>query len=498
MNLKYQLEEGIYDAKSMLDEHNFYNQRQGEPSQLTRTLTYILGDNNKNYPISMMTMGNIASKSTVKELDDVQFTYPVMGRDEKVSVISETLSQGTKPGVGHSQFKIRFTDNWAKRFYFIESPRGVQAYIIDHPVPLADGSYEYTVQLDGVSEEAWCPSTELQAGALWCELHTGVPESESKGTESKMAMPGKYKNQMGFCRAGMSWAGNSANKTMKISIQTDKGETTSWMDFFMWQFEKRYLNENEHISWYSRYNRTAEGNIPLKDFATGKVIPRGSGLLDQILHKSTYTRLTYNTLANRIGDALFGQSDTDNMVISLHTGKGGMREIDRAMKDEGVKVVSSFSDIADKFVSGSGGSMHDLMLGGFFTGFYHIDGYTIKVRHNPIFDMGRVANKSPRHPESGLPLESYRMVFIDDADHDGKPNIQHVVQKDRAFLHGVVPGLTPMPRSLKIFGGFNLDNDTVQVLSHEEDKSSYHRFKSGGTQVMRNNRCFDFQNALGL
>lgn len=485
----------IYDAKSMLDEQNFYHQNQGQPSDLTKKLTYIMGDYNKNYPISMMTMGNIATPSATVELDDVQFTYPVMGRDDKATSCTSTPYSATdRPGIGHSQFYIYFGDNWIKRFYTIESPRGVQAYVLEDPIQEGD-QWRYTCQLDPADEDDYCPVSELQYGALWVEVNTHVAESESRGSRSKMAMPGKWKNQMGFIRASMEWAGSAPNKTMNVSIKTDKGETTSWMDFFMWQFEKRWLNECEHAYWYSRYNRLADGSIPLKDLVTGKVIPRGSGLLEQIQNKSTHSKLTYNSLVNKIGDALFGQSDTTGMSITLHTGLGGMRDFDKAMKEEGVTLLTDFTGVADKFVTGSG---RELMLGGFFNGFYHIDGYVIKVKHNPIFDHGRIALKSPRHPETGFPLESHRLVFIDDNDYDGQPNIQHVAQKNRSFLHGVVAGLVQMPRSLSIMGGFNLNSESVQLISDEQDKGSYHRFKSAGVQQLRSTKSFDMQCVAGL
>lgn len=495
MNLKYQVQEQVFDAKSLLDEQNFYHQNHGKPSELTSKLTYILGDYNKNYPISMMTLGNIASPSASVELDDVQFTYPVIGRDDKASSIAYTSYTSTdKPGLGFSPFYLYFEDNWIKRYYIIESPRGVQAYVLEDPVQ--EGNYwKYKVQLDPAEEDDYCPVSELQPSCLWVDLNVHVAESESRGSRSKMTSTGSWKNQMGFIRASMEWAGNSANRTMNVSVETDKGATKVWMDFFMWQFEKRWLNECEHAYWYSRYNRLADGSIPLKDLLTGKVIPRGSGLLEQIQHKSTFSRLTHNSLVNKIGDALFGQSDTANMTITLHTGKGGIRDFDRAMKEAGVSLIADFGNVADKFITGSG---RELALGGFFSSFYHVDGYLIKVKYNPIFDHGRIALKSPKHPETGFPLESHRLVFIDDSDYDGQPNIQHVAQTKRSYLHGVVPGLTPMPRSLSIMGGFNLQADSVQILSDEGDKGSYHRFKSAGIQMLRASKCFDLQCVAGL
>ncbi len=495
-NFNYQVREMVYDPSSMLDELNFYHQNQGKISELTRKLTYILGDYNKNYPISMMTMGNLASPSATAELDDVQFTYPVMGRDDKASVCSSTsYSASDKPGYGHSTFKIRFTDNWIKRFYIIESALGVQAQVLEDPVQIGD-EWEYTCQLDPAEYDDYCPVSQLQAGVLWSDLYAAVAESESRGTRSKMAAPGLYKNQMGFIRASTEWAGNAANKMMSINVRTDKGETNVWMDFAMWQFENKYLNECEHAYWYSRYNRLADGRVPLKDLITGKIVPRGSGMLEQIQNKSTFSKLTYSSLVNKIGDALFGQSDSQGMSITLHTGLGGIADFDNAMKEQGKVLLTDFTGVADKFVSGSG---RDLMLGGFFSGFYHVDGYVIKIKHNPIFDLGKVAMKSPRHPVSGKPLESHRLVFIDDNDYDGQPNIQHVAQKGRTYMHGVVPGMTPMPKSIGIMDSkLNVGTDDLKILSTETDKSSYHRFKSAGIQVLRANKCFDMQCIAGI
>jgi hypothetical protein len=500
--LKYQVQESIFDAKETLDETNFYHQRQGSPSELTRKLTYVLGDANRSHPLSSMTMGGVGygNKGGAKELDDTQFTYPVMGKDNKVSRIeSTTYSAGDKPGIGNTEFEIVFTDNWVKRFYIIESENGTRAYILSEGVPVATGGYAYRAQLDPAGPTDFCPLTELQRNTKWIEMFVLVPESESRTTESKMAMPGLFKNQMSFMRTGMSWAGNAANKVMKIEMtkESENGKKTTtnvWMDYFMWQFEKRWLDDCEHFYWYSKYNRTADGKIALKDLLTGKVIPQGSGVLEQITNRSTFSELTYKTLSNRIGEALYNQGDTGNMSLTLMGGTGARRDFDRVVKAAGGIVVTSFGgagDLGNKFVTGTG---YNLALGGYFDAFYHIDGYFIKFKHAAIFDKGRKAMVGPTHPVSGLPLESHRMVFIDDADVDGQPNIQHVAQTGRAFRHGVIQGLTEMPKSVQIIANVAGSN----LISTDVDKSAYTRFKSAGIQILRANRCFDMQCVAGL
>lgn len=493
---RFQVQQDIFDAKSMLDENNFYAQRHGEPAELTMKLTWLLGDSTKSFPLAMATMGDIVSadggfkktNNKVKELDDIQFTWPVMSRLNKASVIAVTPASTVDVGKGLVPFKLTFTDNWIKRNYMIESPLGIQAYVLGDPVKVSEG-FEYTLVLNAVSDQTVCPASELQAGALWCDLNTFNAESESRGTEFKRVAPGKYKNQMSIIRMSHQWAGNSANKVMSITIAHGGKEMKLWMDFEQYQFERAWLEEVEHMFWYSRYNRRSNGEIPLKDVITGKVIPTGAGLLEQINNYSTYTRLTYAFLQNVLANALFGQSDTDGMSITLYTGRGGMREFDRAMKESGTiqnLLAQGGGNIANKFVKGDGN--YDLVSTGFFNAMYHIDGYYVKVKHNPIFDYGRRAVKSPLHPETGFPLESYRMVFIDDGMFDGEPNLQFVAEKGRRMLHGVVTGLTNPPRQYKIMSNLNnISSGDLALLSSDIDAASYHRLATGGVNLRRGN-----------
>lgn len=496
---KFQVQPDIFDAKSMLDENNFYSQRHGKPAELSSRITWLLGDNTKSYPLAMATMGDIVGEkgfkktnSKVKELTDIQFTYPVMSRLNKAVVVAQDVTT-TQNGKGQSTFKVIFTDNWIKRNYMIESPLGIQAYVLGDGKKVSAG-YEYTLQLNAVSDLTICPVSELQAGVLWSDLNTFNAESQSRGTEFKRVAPGKYKNQMSIIRLSHQWAGNSAGKVMNISIDAEGSKPMNlWMDFELYQFEKAWLEECEHMFWYSRYNRRANGDIPLKDIVTGKPIPTGAGLLEQINNYATYTRLTYNLLQNTVSNALFGQSDTDGMSITLYTGKGGMREFDRAMKEAGITQIA-IQDSGEKFITGNN---YDLASRGFFNTMYHIDGYTIKVKHNPIFDFGRRAVKSPLHPETGFPLESYRMVFIDDGMYEGEPNLQFVAEKKRRFQHGVVKGLVNMPQQYNILAGAG-NMGGLQLISSDVDEGSYHRLATGGVQLKRGNTSLHYECIAGL
>lgn len=501
---RFQVQPDIFDGKELLDEQNFYHHRYGKPDQLSMKLTWLLGDNKKNFPIAMSTMGDVVtpggfskSNAKVKELNDIQFEYPVMSRLTKAIVVA-TTNTDVDAGAAHAQFTLEFTDNWAKQNYLIESPLGVQAVILGPPVKTASGSWAYTLQLNAVSDQEVVPLSEMAAGTLWAELNTVNAESESRGTAFKRVAPGKYKNQMSIIRLSHQWAGNAANKVMPIKITGGEKnvDMNLWMDFEHFQFERAWLEECEHVFWYSRYNRKSTGTIELHDILTGKVVPTGAGILEQINNYATYSSLTYNFLQNVVSNALFGQSDTDGMSITLYTGKGGMREFDAAMKEAGITQLA-ITDVGEKFI---GGSNYNLVSMGFFSAFYHIDGYYIKVKHNPIFDYGRRALKSPLHPETGFPLESYRMVFIDDGEFDGEPNLQVVSEKGRGFLHGVIKGMAPLPRQYQILngGGSNFNAGQLAAISTDIDKASYHRLAVKGIQLRRGNTSLHLECLAGL
>jgi hypothetical protein len=104
--------------------------------------------------------------------------------------------------------------------------------------------------------------------------------------------------------------------------------------------------------------------------------------------------------------------------------------------------------------------------------------------------------KSPLHPETGFPLESYRMVFIDDGEFDGEPNLQFVAEKGRRMLHGTVTGLTNAPRQYSLVKGSSSASPEFQGLlqmASDKDAASYHRMATAGANLRRGNTSLHLQ-----
>jgi len=472
---KLRMYQDVFNAEGMTDENQLAKALLTEPDVLSPIITHLVGKDSKRFPLSFLTEGI----GNVYNSNDIQYEYPVIQRLDKVEAVAITNASATA-GLGHSTFKLKFASNWFKRQYVIESPANVQARIQDDPIRIGD-HYEYTLQLTNPDAAASCPVAEMLAGTLWAVMYAPVAESGSRGNESPWVAPSKMKNQMTVIRKSFKIEGNMANKTVNIDLPNSDGVGTTrlWMAFEEFQHMLSWKNEIEHLLWYSNYNRDSNGVIHLND-DNGKPIPIGSGVLEQIPNYDTYTFLTAAKLKSVVRDALYGASDSDAININLFTGLGGMEEFDNAMKEE----AGQYNLVDSKFVTGSG---RNLVLGGYFTSYQHIDGHMINVRTMPLFDKGRRAMKSPKHPISGLPLESYRMVFLDMSSYEGETNIKAVQQTGRGMVRRVVQGMADLPAS---FGG-NSDR-----ISSDIDSSSVQFLKTCGINIRRATNCVHLESVI--
>jgi hypothetical protein len=136
------------------------------------------------------------------------------------------------------------------------------------------------------------------------------------------------------------------------------------------------------------------------------------------------------------------------------------------------------------FVTGGG---YNLKLGGYFDTYQHVDGYTINIVTNRLYDDGPAA-KGLFHPKTGLPLESYRMTFVDTSVYDGQSNLIMITKKGRAMVRGMVKGMNEVSQNLS-------GND---VISTDKDASSLHMLKTGQVVLRRFNTSIDLRCVAGL
>jgi len=406
---------------------------QQQPEKLSPFLTFLGGKEDDRFPLSVLTEG----VNNVRSIEKLEYEYDVMTRLRKTRSIAVTPTNTADLGKGGSLFKLTFPDKWFIKDYILVSKSGVQARIMSEP--RANGkNWDYTLRLVSPDSTAIMPASDVQAGSQFASLFAAVGLDWSRGNASNFEAPAKIRHKLTTVRKSYQMSGNATHEVMEIGLPNKSGGTSKyWMDFEEWQYMLQWKEECETYYWYGQQSYNSKGVTNMLD-ENGQPVIIGPGLLEQIQNKETYSILTANKIKNIVRDIFFGMSDGQNKQITLYTGTGGADEFDRAMKSElDAHTYRQFND--GKFVSGSGRTM---TLTGFFTTYEHIDGHVVRVVKVPLFDHGGVAQASRRHPRTGLPLESYRMVFVDQSTYNGEPNLQMVTRKNREMLRWAVAGST--------------------------------------------------------
>jgi hypothetical protein len=466
---KLRLYEDVFNADGMTDENSLANALLTQPDVLSPVITHLSGREDKRFPLSFLTEG----MGNVKYINDVEYDYPVMGRLNK-----SVMCVGSSANITPSGGTLTFAEKWFVKNYIIEfgDTNNTQVRIVNDGVN-DTGGWKYDVELvtsDLTGSVAGNTLEQKQA----VQLFAANAFSGSRGNESNWVAPSKMRNQISLIRKSYRYEGNLPDRVVNFEFNVGGRSTNLWYDFEEYQHMLRWKEETELALWYSRYNRDTNGLIHLRD-ENGKAIPLGSGVIEQIPNVDTYSVLTAQKLKGVVRDALYGASDSSDMNIVLFTGLGGMEEFDNAMKDELASQTYIKNTDPSSFVGGSG---RNLSLGGFFTQYQHIDGHSITVRHLPLFDHGARALASDRHPVTGLPLESYRMIFLDMSTYDGENNVSMITRKNRELVRWAVAGASVPPG----FGGNALRATDV-------DGAAVHFLKECGISIRRATNCLHLE-----
>lgn len=449
-----------------------------QPEKITPILTYLMGNEDSRFPLHYLSEG---MRSTV-EIEGDEYEYDIVGRLFKAVPLAAATTT-VNAGIGFSEFVLKFQEGIFPEKYTILSPKGYQLVITNRRQ--AAGYWEYTVKIAGAkSTSEFIPASELQAGALYALGWYAAASFGSRGSESTTTSPYKVRGDVSTIRKSYKWEGNVKYRSAKgIELGTKGGGTKQlWWSFEEWQHNLSFRRECETNFWYSKSNRDQFGQISERD-EEGNMIIRGSGLLEQIINKDTYSELTAEKLKQTIRDTFFGMSDAENKQITLFTGTGGRDAFDQAMKAE--LLGAGYIKLSDRhFVTGGG---YNLKLGGYFDTYQHVDGYTINIVTNRLYDDGPAA-KGLFHPKTGLPLESYRMTFVDTSVYDGQSNLIMITKKGRAMVRGIVKGMNEVSQNLS-------GND---VISTDKDASSLHMLKTGQVVLRRFNTSIDLRCVAGL
>ena len=475
-----------YNDSQMPDTNSLVNALMEKPEELSPIITHLAGREEKKFPLSFLTEG----VGNTRSINRFEYEYRVKTHEVNVRPIVSVKGSGTNVGANGTTFKVTFPDKWFIFPYTLVSQSGELARIMKDPEPTADG-YEYTLQLvrpgsAGLSASA---GGDLAAGALWGMLYANVGIDFSRGNASNWAAPGLVRSKIGTIRKSYQFSGNAKDYVAEFNLPTKEGSSTKlWMDYEEYRHMLKFKEECEMYYWYGQRTHDDAGRTQMTD-ENGQPVVSGPGLFEQIINKDTYSTLTQKKIENVIGDLFYGMTDATDKQVTLYTGVGGAREFDKALRAYYANGVSSTSvgnttnpylrTTESKFITGSGRS---LGITGYFNSYDHVDGHSVNVVKVPLFDHGPVAQASKKHPESGLPLESYRMVFVDQSNYDGENNLQMINKKGREMLRWAVAG-SVVPKGFK-------ESDT---RASDIDGASVHMLKTAGILLRRFDTSLDLQ-----
>jgi hypothetical protein len=471
INEKLRLYKDTYNEESYSSVNHIANALQHNADILSPAVTHLYGKVDKRFPLSFLTEG----MGKIRSLNSIEYKIPVIGRPKKTSKVAGTkYTAGQKPGLGYAKFQIAFADKWFAKSQVLIAPDKTRVRVQEEP--FQDGNtWIYTVQLASGTDKSYCNVSQLQGGVTWAKLYAPVGIEASRGVESRSYNPSMMTNQTSLLRHSYRYRGNVENKIMVIELQTASGPTKFWSDWESYLRMLEWREEVENNLWWGEYNRDKNGIVHLKDEDSGEIVPIGSGVFEQIPNYDTYSFLTENKLKSTVRDVMFNASDSEMTNIEIFTGTGGFEEFHNAMMASATSTGFQFID-SDKFVKSNGGG---LAYGNYFNTYVHQDGHRLTLRKLQLLDTGAYADISPKHPITKLPLESYKMIFLDMSTYDGQDNIQYVAERGRESMEWAVAGATT-PK------GF----PDSPLRASDIDAASTHHMKSCGIQIKRPTNCF--------
>tara|TARA_E500000318_G_scaffold53851_3_gene50185 strand:- start:45935 stop:47368 length:1434 start_codon:yes stop_codon:yes gene_type:complete len=463
-----------YNDQQMTDTNSLVNALMEKPEELSPIITHLAGREEKKFPLSFMTEG----VGNTRSIDRFEYEYRVKTHEVNVRPVSNVTNLTAAQGANGQLFKLTFPDKFFIFPYTLVSQSGVLARIMDEPKPVS-GGYEYTLRLVS-PDQASMPAADVANGALFGMLFASVGIDFSRGNASNWTAPGLVRSKIGTVRKSYHMSGNAKDYVAQFELPLKEGSSTKlWMDYEEYRHMLKFKEECEMYYWYGQKTYGSDGVNNMID-ENGQPVLAGPGLFEQIINKDTYSTLTQKKIENTIGDLFYGMTDATDKQVTLFTGIGGAREFDRALRNYYSDTNNRYLQTTEsKFITGSGRS---LGITGYFTSYDHIDGHRVNVVKVPLFDHGPVAQASKKHPETGLPLESYRMTFVDQSSYDGENNLQMINKKGREMLRWCVAG-SVVPK------GF-AETDT---RASDIDGASVHMLKTAGILLRRFDTSLDLQ-----
>ena len=357
-------------------------------------------------------------------IGDNSFRWAIQGRLNRPSTCTGTI---TGTGVGFTTFTVEFEENYLNPNDIVRFSDENQAIILGEPV-VSSGGYTFTMVLQTNDAAANITAAAVAAGKTVNTTGSAFPEGSERGYENHV-YPDWYINHIGIARKSISITGSAATDILWV----ENGGQKLW--FFRAEQDTRdeFMYQKELDSWYCTSTMDANGNSTVIGL-DGKPIVKGDGILRQIdaANVDTYNGvLTEKRLTDFLAQLKLNTGNKNSHWM-VFTGTGGQVAFHEAMKD---LVYPSGNLVYDPAVG------KETEIGVNFTS-YNALGCRLTLVSNALFDDPNLHGNNI-DPVSGMPKESFRMVFLDMGTTNGVSNIERKVKGSGGINRGMIVKYIP-------------------------------------------------------
>jgi len=398
-----------------------------EPEKVGSILAYAFGTQENNV-LSLLT-GGIGNTLTVTNRE---YEWDLHGQsDRAIEVGAESIDAASpQPGYGGQPFQLVLSEKWFEVSDVLLADDGItQVRVMREPFQQGANFWNYTVQVTDPNVTAFCNPDYLKLGARWSKEWSSVEEYSNKGGGHGVATPYKLRNQLSTLRKTYKVTREAAKAVMVIELydpNDSSKKTKMWTKLAEWTAMSKWYKELDRNMIYSKYNKSQNGYVSMQG-ENKRPVYTGAGFREQIspANKRYYTKLTYEILDEMLLDLSYAASKWggNHKFVAL-TGKMGMREFDRAIKEHAAGQNISVTDHGT-FINGKG---DELGFTGYFKTVTFLNGIELTVKEFEPYDD--VIRNRDLHPVSLKPIESYRFTILNFGRKDGKSNIRKVAMKD--------------------------------------------------------------------
>jgi hypothetical protein len=457
----------IYESREftgLTTEQHLSNAYLTEPEKIGSVLSYAFGIQENNV-LSLLT-GGIGN---TRYISNREYEWDLhIQTDGPIEIIADSPDASqTNPGRYGQPVVLRFAEKFFTATDVIVADDGITQVRIQTE-PYQDGnSWSATGVITNPNPNAFIDPKYLKTGARWSKEWSSVGQRSARGGGSKYSTPIKLRNQLTTLRKTYEVTRSAAKSVMVIELfDPDGGQSTKlWTKLAEWTNMAQWYREIDRQMIYSQYNKDAQGMVTLKD-ENEMPVYHGAGFRQQISPANIryYTKLTYEILDEFLLDLSYAASKWggNHKFVAL-TGKMGMREFDRAIKEYTNNNNITVTDHGT-FINGKGDSLE---FTGYFKTVTFMNGIELTVKEfEPYDDINR--NRS-YHPISGKPVESYRFTILNFGTKKGTANIRKVARKDSDGAYWHVCGSTdPMggvAKSINTMRSNGIDGYEVHFLT---------------------------------